>query len=332
MAHLNALVVEDSADDAVLLLRELRRGGYQVESRIAATRAEVVAALRKTWDLVVVDHHLPGFSGLEALRIVREADSEVPVLFVSGGVGEEAAVAAMKAGAQDFVLKDNLARFVPAVQRELREAAVRRRARHADDTLQSTVDLLERTVQGAIQTLAFLAEMRDPYTAGHQRRVTELAEAVAATMGVDVERRHLIVAAGTLHDLGKTAVPTEILTRPGRLTAAEFDLIRDHPRTGFEILAGIEFPWPVADVVLQHHERLDGSGYPGGLEGSDIRVEARILAVADVIEAMSSDRPYRPALGLDQALDEIAVNRGTIYDADVSDACRDIFAAGFSFS
>jgi len=332
MAHLNALVVEDSADDAVLLLRELRRGGYQVESRIAATRAEVVAALRKTWDLVVVDHHLPGFSGLEALRIVREADSEVPVLFVSGGVGEEAAVAAMKAGAQDFVLKDNLARFVPAVQRELREAAVRRRARHADDTLQRTVDLLERTVQGAIQTLAFLAEMRDPYTAGHQRRVTELAEAVAATMGVDVERRHLIVAAGTLHDLGKTAVPTEILTRPGRLTAAEFDLIRDHPRTGFEILAGIEFPWPVADVVLQHHERLDGSGYPGGLEGSDIRVEARILAVADVIEAMSSDRPYRPALGLDQALDEIAVNRGTVYDADVSDACRDIFAAGFSFS
>jgi len=332
MAHLNALVVEDSADDAVLLLRELRRGGYQVESRIAATRAEVVAALRKTWDLVVVDHHLPGFSGLEALRIVREADSEVPVLFVSGGVGEEAAVAAMKAGAQDFVLKDNLARFVPAVQRELREAAVRRRARHADDTLQRTVDLLERTVQGAIQTLAFLAEMRDPYTAGHQRRVTELAEAVAATMGVDVERRHLIVAAGTLHDLGKTAVPTEILTRPGRLTAAEFDLIRDHPRTGFEILAGIEFPWPVADVVLQHHERLDGSGYPGRLEGSDIRVEARILAVADVIEAMSSDRPYRPALGLDQALDEIAVNRGTVYDADVSDACRDIFAAGFSFS
>jgi len=332
MAHLNALVVEDSADDAVLLLRELRRGGYQVESRIAATRAEVVAALRKTWDLVVVDHHLPGFSGLEALRIVREADSEVPVLFVSGGVGEEAAVAAMKAGAQDFVLKDNLARFVPAVQRELREAAVRRRARHADDTLQRTVDLLERTVQGAIQTLAFLAEMRDPYTAGHQRRVTELAEAVAATMGVDVERRHLIVAAGTLHDLGKTAVPTEILTRPGRLTAAEFDLIRDHPRTGFEILAGIEFPWPVADVVLQHHERLDGSGYPGGLEGSDIRVEARILAVADVIEAMSSDRPYRPALGLDRALDEIAVNRGTVYDADVSDACRDIFAAGFSFS
>jgi len=291
-----------------------------------------VTALRTTWDIIVVDHNLPGFSGLEALRIVRETDSDVPVLFVSGSVGEEAAVAAMRAGAQDFILKDNLARFVPAVERELREAAVRRQARRADDTLQSTIDLLERTVQGAIQTLAFLAETRDPYTAGHQRRVTELAEALAGTMGVNGERRHLIHAAGTLHDLGKTAVPTEILTKPGRLTPAEFELIRVHPRTGFEILAGIEFPWPVADVVLQHHERIDGSGYPGGLAGSEIRLEARILAVADVVEAMSSHRPYRPALGLDQALDEIADNRGTLYDADVSDACREIFAAGFSFS
>ena len=332
MAHLNALVVDDSADDAELLLRELRRGGYDVDSRVAATRAAVAAALCRSWDVVIVDHSLPGFSGLEALRVVREADSEVPVLFVSGSVGEEAAVAAMRAGAQDFIVKDNLARFVPAVERELREAAVRRQARRADDTLQSTIDLLERTVQGAIQTLAYLAETRDPYTAGHQRRVTELAEAVAGTMGVNGERRHLILAAGTLHDIGKTAVPTEILTKPGRLTAAEFELTRDHPRTGFEILAGIDFPWPVADVVLQHHERIDGSGYPGGLTGSDIRLEARILAVADVVEAMSSDRPYRPALGLGQALDEVAVNRGTLYDADVSDACRDIFAAGFSFS
>ena len=332
MAQLNALVVDDSSDDAVLLVRELRRGGYDVESCVVATRAEVVTALRTTWDIIVVDHNLPGFSGLEALRIVRETDSDVPVLFVSGSVGEEAAVAAMRAGAQDFILKDNLARFVPAVERELREAAVRRQARRADDTLQSTIDLLERTVQGAIQTLAFLAETRDPYTAGHQRRVTELAEALAGTMGVNGERRHLIHAAGTLHDLGKTAVPTEILTKPGRLTPAEFELIRVHPRTGFEILAGIEFPWPVADVVLQHHERIDGSGYPGGLAGSEIRLEARILAVADVVEAMSSHRPYRPALGLDQALDEIADNRGTLYDADVSDACRDIFAAGFSFS
>lgn len=214
MAHLNALVVDDSSDDAVLLLRELRRGGYDVDSRVAATRDEVRAAVSPPWDVVVIDHNLPGFSGLEALALVRAADADVPVLVVSGSVGEEAAVAAMKAGAQDFILKDNLARFVPAVERELGDAAVRRQARRADDTLQSTIDLLERTVQGAIQTLAFLAEMRDPYTAGHQRRVTELAEAITGALGVNGERRRLILAAGTLDDLGKTAVPTEILTKP----------------------------------------------------------------------------------------------------------------------
>jgi HD-GYP domain-containing protein (c-di-GMP phosphodiesterase class II) len=218
------------------------------------------------------------------------------------------------------------------VERELREASVRRRARRADDTLQSTIDLLERTVQGTIQTLAFLTETRDPYTAGHQRRVTELAEAIAAAMALNGDRRPLLHAAGTLHDLGKTAVPTEILTKPGSLTPAEFELIRVHPRTGYEILAGIEFPWPVAEVVVQHHERLDGSGYPAGLSGSAIRLEARILAVADVVEAMSSHRPYRPALGLELALDEIAAHRGVLYDADVADTCRDLFESGFSFS
>ena len=236
MAHLNALVVDDSADDAVLLLRALRRGGYEVESRVAATRADVGDALASPWDVIVIDHNLPGFSGMEALALARAADPDVPVLVVSGSVGEDAAVAAMKAGAQDFILKDNLSRFVPAVERELREAAVRRQARRADDALQTTIELLERTVQGAIQTLAFLAETRDPYTAGHQRRVTELAEAIAGAMGVNGERRRLIMAAGTLHDLGKTAVPTEILTKPGRLTAAELELIRVHPTTGYETL------------------------------------------------------------------------------------------------
>jgi putative two-component system response regulator len=284
-----------------------------VDSRVAATRDQVRQAVSRAWDVVVIGHNLPGFSGLEVLALVREADTDVPVLVVSGCVGEEAAVAAMKAGAHDFILKDNLARLVPAVERELREAAVRRQARRADERLQSTIDLLERTVQGAVQTLAFLAETRDPYTAGHQRRVTELAEAIAGAMGINGGRRHLMLAAGTLHDLGKTAVPTETLTKPGRLTAAEFELIRVHPRTGYEILA-------------------DGSGYPSGLAASDIRLEARILAVADVVAAMSSHRPYRAALGLDQALGEIATNRGVLYDAEVSDACAALFVDGFSFS
>lgn len=332
MGELRVLVVDDCSDDAVLLLRELRKGGYRLSHDLVDTRAELEKALLRDWDLVVVDHNLPGFGGLEALELVRGADPDVPVLLVSGAVGEEAAVAAMKAGAQDFILKDNLSRFVPVVEREVREAGNRRRGRQADEALRATVDLLARTVQGAIRALAYLTETRDPYTAGHQRRVAELAAAMAAEMGIDGERRRLIDAAGTLHDLGKTAVPTEILSKPGRLTAVEFELIRLHPRTGFDILRGVEFPWPVAEVVLQHHERLDGSGYPDGLAGDRIALEARILAVADVVEAMASDRPYRPALGLDQALAEVVENRGTFYDGDAADACAAVFASGFSYS
>jgi HD-GYP domain-containing protein (c-di-GMP phosphodiesterase class II) len=332
VTHLKALVVDDSSDDALLLVRELRRGGYDVESRFVATRQEVSAALQQAWDVVVIDHSLPGFGGLEAIGVVRGVDADVPVIVVSGAVGEEAAVAAMRAGAQDFVAKENLSRFAPAVERELREAGVRRQARHADDTLVHTVDLLERTVDGAIRTLAFLAETRDPYTAGHQRRVTELAEAIAGLLRIDGDGHRLITAAGTLHDLGKTAVPAEILTKPGRLTEAEFELIRVHPRTGYDILTGIEFPWPVADVVLQHHERLDGSGYPDGLRVGDISAEARVLAVADVVEAMSSHRPYRPALGVEVALDEVERHRGALYDPEVVDACAALFNDGFRFS
>ncbi len=332
MSELRVLVVDDSSDDAALLLRALSKGGYKTSTDVIATRTQLEQALLLSWDAVVVDHNLPGFSGMEALALVREADPDVPVLLVSGSVGEEVAVAAMKAGAQDFILKDNLSRFVPALERELRDAGIRRRARLADETLNSTVDLLARTVQGAIQTLAYLTETRDPYTAGHQRRVAELAAAMSEAMGVNGERRRLVDAAGTLHDLGKTAVPTEILSKPGRLTAAEFELIRVHPRTGCEILAGIEFPWPVADVVLQHHERLDGSGYPDGRAGDEIMLEARILAVADVVEAMSSHRPYRPALGLDQALAEVVGHRGILYDADATDACVAAFSSGFTFT
>ena len=332
MAELRVLVVDDNRDDAELVLRELRRGGYGVAPRVVATREGLADALTESWAVAIVDHNLPGFSGMEALALVRGTDPDVPVILVSGSVGEETAVAAMKAGAQDFILKDSLSRFLPAVERELREAGVRRQARQADEALRSTVDLLARTVQGAIRTLAYLAETRDPYTAGHQRRVTELASGIAGALGLNGECRPLIDAAGSLHDLGKTAVPTEILTKPGRLTAVEFELIRAHPRTGYEILSGIEFPWPVAEVVLQHHERLDGSGYPDGIAGDDICLEARILAVADVVEAMSSHRPYRPALGLDVALGEIAEHRGVWYDGDVADACSGLFASGWAFS
>jgi len=173
--------------------------------------------------------------------------------------------------------------------------------------------------------------MRDPYTARHQERVTELACAIAREMGIPDGQIEGIHAAGLMHDIGKIAVPTEILTKPGKLNDLEFSLIRRHPQVAYDILKGIEFPWPIADIVLQHHERLNGSGYPNGLKGDEILLEARILTVADVVEAISSHRPYRPALGLDAALDEIKQGRGMLYDPDVVDTCLSVFEEGFSF-
>lgn len=170
-----------------------------------------------------------------------------------------------------------------------------------------------------------IIEMRDPYTAGHQRRVTQLACAIAREMEIPEDQITGLRLAGLIHDIGKVRVPSEILTHPDGLTDAEFTMIKMHPILGYEILAKMDLPWPVAQIVHQHHERLNGSGYPLGLFGEEIILEAKVLAVSDVVEAIASHRPYRPALGIDKALDEIAQNKGILYDPDVVDACLRLF-------
>jgi putative nucleotidyltransferase with HDIG domain len=167
--------------------------------------------------------------------------------------------------------------------------------------------------------------MRDPYTAGHEKRVAQIAVAIAAELGFDAQRLEGLQIAGYLHDIGKITIPSEILSRPGKLSAAEYTLIKGHAQASHDVLKNVDFPWPVADMVLQHHERIDGTGYPQGLKGEAILLEARILAVADVIEAMASHRPYRPGLGVDKALGEIERGRGTAYDPLVADTCLKLF-------
>ncbi len=199
------------------------------------------------------------------------------------------------------------------------------------EALKSSVEQMRRTVEQTVAALAATAEKRDPYTAGHQQRVAALACAMAAKLGLNGDRRDGLRVAGLLHDLGKISIPAEILAKPARLTDIEFSIMKTHPQAAYDILKGVTFPWPVAEMVLQHHERLDGSGYPGGLTGADILPEARILAVADVVEAMSSHRPYRAALGLKKALAEVTARRGTAYDPEAVDACRELFEKdGFS--
>ena len=180
---------------------------------------------------------------------------------------------------------------------------------------------LQKAMEGVIHAVSILVGSRDPYTAGHQRRVAGLARAIAREIGLSEWQTTGVYIAGLLHDVGKVVVPSEILTKPGKITTSEFDIIKNHCRVGYDILRKIDFPWPVTRAVLQHHERLDGSGYPDGLSGNDIVLEARIISVADVVEAMSSHRPYRPALGLDSALAEIKQGSGILYDADIVDAC-----------
>ena len=168
-------------------------------------------------------------------------------------------------------------------------------------------------------------EMRDPYTAGHQVRVADLARAIATEMGLDQNKIDGIRMAGSIHDIGKLSIPAEILSKPTKLTDIEFSLIKEHSRSGYEMLKDVESPWPLAEIVYQHHERMNGSGYPRNLKGDEILIEARIMAVADVVEAMASHRPYRPALGIEAALEEIEKNKGILYDNTVADACLRLF-------
>jgi PAS domain S-box-containing protein/putative nucleotidyltransferase with HDIG domain len=205
------------------------------------------------------------------------------------------------------------------------------RQKKTEEELIQSYKRLKQAMEGTVQAMAFTIETRDPYTAGHQRRVTQLACALAEKMGLPSEVIEGVRMAGDLHDIGKIYVPAEILSKPGKLSEAEYNIIKTHPQVGYDILKTIEFPWPIADVVLQHHERMNGSGYPAGLHDKDILMEAKILAVADVIEAMSTHRPYRPALSIEEALEEISENKGKLYDQKVVKTCLKIFEEGFAF-
>jgi PAS domain S-box-containing protein len=194
-----------------------------------------------------------------------------------------------------------------------------------DITDRRSVERIRKALGGTVQALAVTVESRDPYTAGHQRRVADLARAIATEMNLPIDIIDGIRMAAAIHDLGKVSVPAEILSKPTKLKKTEFDLIKEHSQSGYDILKDIDFPWPIARIVLEHHERMNGSGYPNGLAGDNILMESRIIAVADVVEAIGSHRPYRPSLGIEAALEEIKKNRGTHYDKTVADACLRLF-------
>jgi PAS domain S-box-containing protein len=586
---LRILIVEDSEDDALLMIFELKKGGYDpVYERVEDAVAMRKALLEKPWDVILCDYQLPQFNGLAAIALLNETGIDIPLIIVSGAIGEETAVACMRLGACDYVMKGNLSRLVPAIERDLKEAKSRHQRKRAEealrlseekyrwildnmtdvitvmdmnlrftyvspsiirmrgytaeealaqtfeqvmtpeslrisakifeeemkleasgtadpsririveveqyrkdgsivlmenhlsfmrdeamkpvgiisvshditerkrtelnlkeskeltdaiveniplmiflkeatdlrfvifnrageellgydrkvllgknnldlfppeqaahfmakdrevldgesgaldipeepiltakkgqrllhtrkvcirgadgatkyllgisediterkrteDELRQTLESLRKAVGTTIQVMVSAVETRDPYTAGHQVRSADIARAIATEMGFSQEKIEGIRMAGSIHDIGKLSIPAEILSKPAKLSEIEYSLIKEHARTGFEILKDVESPWPLAQIIYQHHERMNGSGYPRNLKGGEILMEARILSVADVVEAIASHRPYRPALGLDKALEEIEKNKGTLYDADVVDACLKLF-------
>jgi len=333
------LAVDDTSASLRLLTDLLKEEGYEVRSAISGELA-LRAAASNPPDLVLLDIRMPGMDGYEVCRRLKAepATRDVPVIFVSAVTETDEKVRGFEMGAVDFVTKP--------YQRDELMARVRthlelhRLRNHLEDLVaERTAELkqsekqLRTSLLDSIMALAAMVEMRDPYTAGHQRRVAQLAVAIAQELRLPQEQVEGVHLAGVVHDVGKIRIPAEILSKPGRLTALEFSLIKEHSQNGYEILKSIAFPWPIAQIVQQHHERLDGSGYPQGLKGHQILLEARIVAVADVVEAMSSHRPYRAAQGINSALKEIEQGRGSVYDAAVVDACLRLFAEKrFAFS
>jgi len=243
--------------------------------------------------------------------------------------GKREGKAPAKPAAKEVEENDVMRLYSERVVKKLEEKTLRLEEevierRKVEDQLRLSYEKISRVYSEVVYALASAVEKRDPYTAGHQARVAKIAKAIAREMGRPEDEIRGLVLASAIHDVGKINIPSEILTRPTKLTDAEFTLIRTHPLTGYEILANVEFPWPVATIVLQHHERLDGSGYPYEVTGKDIILESRIIAVADVVEAMASHRPYRPAVGIQKALDEIEANKGKLYDPDAVNACLEV--------
>ncbi len=362
--NLKILVVDDNEDNRYLLQVLLKAHGHVVVfadnglDALTKLRAE-------PYGLVVSDVLMPVMDGYRLCRECKQDKTlqHIPVILISAAYTEDKDESlAVGIGAECFVRRPidpaELMRLIQGVidartkepraavtdkednaylveyservfhqleekVKELeKEVAERKRAECA---LQGVIIELNQSIEDIVRVVARTVEVKDPYTAGHQHRVAALATAIGKEMNLDESFRQGLEMAATVHDLGKISIPTEVLSKPSLLNDLEFAIIKMHPEAGFAILQGVRFPWPIAEIVRQHHERLDGSGYPRGLKEGELLLESRIIAVADVMEAMSSHRPYRPGRGIDAALEEIARGRGKTFDAQVVDACVRLF-------
>ncbi len=330
--HERAEVIVIDDDDSVLRTTTLilEEEGYKIDA--FSTGKEAIDKFNNNIHAVVLDINMPDMTGLQVFKEIKSINPYVPIIFHTG-------TAAMQDERRDlrrqfrphaYVQKGDPEQLMDTVASAVESYGIIASNVKLSESLyrelRKSTDKIKTNIEETIHAMAKTVEMRDPYTAGHQRQVADLASAIAEKMDIPREQIDSIHLAGTIHDIGKMQIPTEILSKCGKLTELEFDMIKTHSQAGYDILKTIEFQWPIAEFVLQHHERMDGSGYPSGLKGENILIEARILSVADVVDAIVPHRPYRPALGIEKAQEEILDNRGIAYDSDVVDACLGIIS------
>lgn len=341
---LKILICDDDPQDRKLVRAYLQMiAGRDVATLEAGRTVEIQEAVDAgDFDIILMDLRMPDKSGADWLQEIVERQL-APVVVLTGYGDEDTVVQSLQQGAVGYLPKrrlsaESLASTIDDAIEKWRGLMLSRgnfdqleKLANVDSVTgelirQKFLKTLCKTIgYETMEALATIVEFRDPYTAGHQQRVTQLACEIAKAMDLPEDTVTGLYLAGLIHDIGKVSVPSEILCNPSGLSSDEFNIIKMHPTVGYEVLKGLELPWPIAQIVHQHHERLDGSGYPMGLSGEDILLEARILAVADVVEAMASHRPYRASLGLDRALLEIVAHKGKLYDTVVVAACLKVF-------
>lgn len=330
------LIVDDEESVGRMLRRILKRMHRECEIVASAEAARLILK-SEAFDLILCDIRLPGESGIDLIQYLITEYPDMAAVMISGVDDPGIIEKALEIGVYGYIVKPfNISEVIINVSSALRRQKLEIERRdyriRLEEMVADRTARLRQALDAIIRVVAQTVEMKDPYTAGHQQRTANLAKAIAKEMGGSDDFQTGVYMAGMIHDLGKISIPTEILSKPTKLTALEFSLIKMHSQTGYDILKDIPFPWPIARIILQHHERLNGSGYPQGLSNSDILPEAKILSVADVVEAMASNRPYRPGWGINKALEEISQNKNRFYDPQVVDACVMLFQEkGFSF-
>ena len=331
------LAIDDRLDNLISIKALLKNMIPECEVIIAQTGEEgIEKAIKELPDTILLDINMPVMDGYEVCTELKanSATKNIPVIMITAvRTDSKSRVKGLEIGADTFISK-------PIDADELTsQVRVMLRIKKAEDKLRSEKDILEEMVQKRTErikrvqenmmlTIARIIGTKDPYIAGHHERVSQLAVAIAREMLIPEEQIEGIRVTSMVHDIGKINVPAEILSKPGKLTDIEFGLIQQHTTTGYKVLKTIDYPWPIAEIVYQHHENIDGTGYPRGLKDGDILIEAQIIRVADVVEAMSSHRPYRAALGLEAAIEEILIGRGEKYNQEAVDACVKIFKEG----